>query len=263
MDPSSHHLEIRESDKDMISLDMTNNTIISSTFDQENGEMASRTTSIQEGEDDEDIPAIDTTTTPTPKKDQKVLSFMRVVPNIHENVMLPKSELFGSLRNDGQCMDERDNFRSMFTHGDGRMNMIRCCSRSSPTSLWIQEKLESQFFMLWTQIWTAEIDLNSICYNFRIRTPNGVNIFLVESLSRSLSNKISLTSKFVSSRKWWPKESDPVAETGPEDQEKGAVPPLIGPIGLVRVRVEFLVPWGVFPPPWPPPLPPIDRKSVV
>ena len=65
---------------------MTNNTIISSTFDQENGEMASRTTSIQEGEDDEDISAIDTTTTPTPKKDQKVLSFMRVVTNIHENV---------------------------------------------------------------------------------------------------------------------------------------------------------------------------------
>ena len=172
----------RGNDKDMISLDMTNNTIISSTFDQENGEMASRTTSIQEGEDDEDIPAIDTTTTPTPKKDQKVLSFMRVVPNIHDNVMLPKSELCGSLRNDGQCMDERDNFRSMFTHGDGRINMIRCCSRSSPTSLWIQEKLESQFFMLWTQIRTAEIDLNSICYNFRIRTPNGVNLFFVRKL---------------------------------------------------------------------------------
>ena len=48
--------QLRGDDKDMISLDMTNNTIISSTFDQENGEMASRTTSIQEGEDDEDIP---------------------------------------------------------------------------------------------------------------------------------------------------------------------------------------------------------------
>ena len=59
---------------------------------------------------------------------------------------------------------------------------------------------------------------------------------------RALSRKIGLTSKFISSSKRWPKESDPVAETGPEVQEKGVALPLIGPIGLVRIRVEFLVP---------------------
>ena len=166
--------------------------------------------------------------------------------------MLPKSELFVSLRNDGQCMDEREKFRSMFTHGDGRRSVIRCCSRSSPTSLGVKEKSESQLFTFWTQIRTAEIHLTSNCKNFYIRTPNWVNLFLLESLSRALSRKIGLMSKFVSSRERWPKESDPVAETGPEFQEKGVAPPLLGPIGLVRIRVVFLVPWGV-----------PDRKSVV
>ena len=84
-----------------------------------------------------------------------------------------------------------------------------------------------------------------------------MNLLLLESLSRSLSRKIGLTSKFVPSQKLRPKESDPIAETRPEVQEKGAAPPLIGPIGLVRIRVGFLVPWGVLPPPWLPPLAPI------
>ena len=134
-------------------------------------------------------------------------------------------------------------------------DMIRCCSRSSPTSLWVQEKLESKFFTFWTQIRTAEIHLTSICYKFCIRTPNGMNIFLLESLSRALSSKIGLTSKFVPSEKRRPKESNPVAETGTEVQEKGAAPPLIGPKGLVRIKVEVLVSWGVLPPPCPPPKP--------
>ena len=158
--------------------------------------------------------------------------------------MLPKSEYFGSLRNDGQCMDKRDKFQSMFTHGYGRRNMIICCLRSSPTSLWIQEMLESQFFTLLTQIQTAEIDLTSICYNFHLRTPNWVNLFLLESLFRALFSKIGLTSKFFSSRNWLPKESDHVAETRAEFQEKGVATPLIGHKGLVRIRVVFLVPWG-------------------
>ena len=119
-------------------------------------------------------------------------------------------------------------------------DMIRCCLRSSSTSLWVQEKLESKFSTFWTQIRTAEIHLTSICYKFCIRTPNGVNLFLLESLSRALSRKIGLTSKFVSSEKRRPKESNPIAETGPEVQEKGAAPPLIGPKGLVRIRVSVL-----------------------
>ena len=33
--------------------------------------------------------------------------------------MLPKSNVFVSLRNDGPSMDERDKLWSMFVHGDG------------------------------------------------------------------------------------------------------------------------------------------------
>ena len=80
----------------------------------ENDEMASRTTSIQEGEDDEDIPVVDATATTTPstlqgpmtrararKLNQQVLSFLQATSNIFENKMLPKVDVFVSLRNDG------------------------------------------------------------------------------------------------------------------------------------------------------------------
>ena len=63
---------------------------------------------------DEDIPAIDVTaaTTPPPLQgpltrararqlNQQVLSFLQATPNIHENMMLPKVDVFISLRNDG------------------------------------------------------------------------------------------------------------------------------------------------------------------
>ena len=69
------------------------------------------------------------------------------------------------------------------TRGKQR-EMIRCCSRSSPMSHWVQEKLESEFSTFWTEIRTEEIHLTSIGYNFCIRTPNWVNLFLLESLSR-------------------------------------------------------------------------------
>ena len=108
-------------------------------------------------------------------------------------------------------------------------DMIVCCSRSSPTSLWFKEKLESKFSTFWTEIQTAEIYLTLIGYNFCMRSRNWVNLLLLESLSRSLSRILELTSKFVPSQKLRPKESDPIAETGPEVQEKGAAPPLIGP----------------------------------
>jgi hypothetical protein len=68
----------------------------------EEDELSSRMTSIQEGEDDEDIPTVDTTTThphvqgPLTRAcarqlNYHVLSFLGTVPNIHENMMLPKS----------------------------------------------------------------------------------------------------------------------------------------------------------------------------
>ena len=50
---------------------------------------------------------------------QQVLSFLQATPNIHENMMLPKSNVFVSLRNDGPSMDERDKLWSMYVGGDG------------------------------------------------------------------------------------------------------------------------------------------------
>ena len=99
----------------------------------ENDDMAPRTTSIQEGEDDEDIPTIDVTDTTTPPtiqgpmtrarphqlNQQVLISFLQATPNIHENMMLPKSNVFVSLRNDGPSMDERDKLWSMYVGGDG------------------------------------------------------------------------------------------------------------------------------------------------
>ena len=49
----------------------------------------------------------------------QVLSFLRVVPNILEDMMLSKSNVFVSLRNDGPSMDERDKLWSMYVDGDG------------------------------------------------------------------------------------------------------------------------------------------------
>jgi hypothetical protein len=81
----------------------------------------SRTTSIQEGEHDEEIPSIDTPAAPTVKNIQgpitrarakqlnyQVLSFLGTLSHIHETMMLPKSNMFVTLRNDQPSMDERD-----------------------------------------------------------------------------------------------------------------------------------------------------------
>ncbi|KAK1627300.1 hypothetical protein QYE76_001615 [Lolium multiflorum] len=103
----------------------------------EEDELASRTTSIQEGGHDEDIPSIDTTAVPTATQIQgpitrarakqlnyQVLSFLGTIPHIHENMMLPKSDMFVTLRNDGPSMDEEDKHWSMITHGgDGSKHL--------------------------------------------------------------------------------------------------------------------------------------------
>ena len=103
----------------------------------EEDEIASRTTSIQEGEHDVDIPSIDTTVVPTTTHIQgpitrsrakqlnyQVLSFLGTIPHIHENMMLPKSDVFLTLRNDGPSMDERDKHWSMAMHGDGSKHVM-------------------------------------------------------------------------------------------------------------------------------------------
>ena len=49
---------------------------------------------------------------------QQVLSFLRATPNVHENKMPPKVDVFVSLRNDGPSMDEKDKLWSMYVDGD-------------------------------------------------------------------------------------------------------------------------------------------------
>ena len=99
----------------------------------EEDEIVSRTTSIQEGEDDEDIPPIVTTTSPTTiqgaitrararQLNYQVLSFLGTIPIIHENMILPKTDMFVTLRNNGPSQEEKDKHWSMMIHGDGSMH---------------------------------------------------------------------------------------------------------------------------------------------
>lgn len=79
---------------------------------------------------DEDIPHVDTTAAPTAtiqgpltrararQLNYQVLSFLRTIPSIHELMMLPRSNVFVTLRNDGPSMGERDKHGSMITHGE-------------------------------------------------------------------------------------------------------------------------------------------------
>jgi hypothetical protein len=81
---------------------------------------------------DEDIPSIDTPAAPTAEHIQgpitrarakqlnyQVLLLLGTLSHIHENMMLPKSDMFVTLRNDGPSTDERDKHWSMIVHGDG------------------------------------------------------------------------------------------------------------------------------------------------
>ena len=163
--------------------------------------------------------------------------------------MLPKSDVFVTLRNDGPSVDERGKLWSMITHGDSTRiasdgDMIRFYSRSSLTSPWDEEKLETKFFTFWMQIRTAEIYLTSNDDNFCIRTPNWVIIVLLERGSHELSNTIGRTSKFITNINWRPKQYKAIAETGPDFESNDVASPIIGPKGLVRIRVQFWVSWG-------------------
>ena len=86
---------------------------------------------------DVDIPSIDTTVVHTATHIQgpitrsrakqlnyQVLSFLGTISHIHENMMLPKSDVFLTLRNDGPSMDERDKHWSMAMHGDGSKHVM-------------------------------------------------------------------------------------------------------------------------------------------
>jgi hypothetical protein len=92
---------------------------------------------------DEDIPTVYTTVAPTAtlphisqfqgpltrararQLNYQVLSFLGTIPNIYENMMLPKSDVFMLLRNDGPSTDERDKHWSMIVHEDDGSNRVR------------------------------------------------------------------------------------------------------------------------------------------
>ena len=86
----------------------------------EDDELPSRTTSIQEGEDDEDIPTnVTPTSSPTThigpvtrararQLNYQVLSFLANPSNVHEHMMLPKLDTFVLLMNEGPSMDKKD-----------------------------------------------------------------------------------------------------------------------------------------------------------
>jgi hypothetical protein len=99
--------------------------------------------SVSTSESDEDIPTVDTTVAPTAtlphipqfqgnltrararQLNYQVFSFQGTFPNIQENMMLPKSDVFMLLRNDGPSMDERDKHWSMIMQGDDGSNRVR------------------------------------------------------------------------------------------------------------------------------------------
>ena len=72
-----------------------------------------------------------------------------------------------------------------------------------------------------------------------------------------LSSPIGFTYKFVRSVQILTIQSDAAAESESNYKSKGVTSPPLGPIGLVRPRFSFRLPWDVLPPPWPPPLAPI------
>jgi hypothetical protein len=88
--------------------------------------------------DNEDITSIDTTVVPTATQIQgpitrtrakelnkQVLLFLGTISHIHENMMMPKSDMFVTLRNGGPSMNEEHKHWSMITHGGDASKHLR------------------------------------------------------------------------------------------------------------------------------------------
>ena len=135
--------------------------------------------------------------------------------------------------------------------------MFKWWSKRSLTSLLGQEKIESKSLTFWIQIRTAQTYLTQNKNNFFIRIPNWVIIFLLDSRFLAISKPTGFTFKFIRSVEISTKQSDAAAESESNNKSKGVASPPLGPIGLVRPRVSFRLPWDVLPPPRPPPLDPI------
>ena len=96
----------------------------------EDDELPSRTTSVQEVEDDEDIPTNVTPTSPPAthigpisrararQLNYQVLSFLGNPSNVHEHMMLPKLDTFVLLMNERPSMDKKDGHWSEIKHGE-------------------------------------------------------------------------------------------------------------------------------------------------
>ena len=52
----------------------------------------------------------------------QVLSFLGTIPIIHENMILPKTDMFVTLRNNGPSQEEKDKHWSMMIHGYSSMH---------------------------------------------------------------------------------------------------------------------------------------------
>ena len=99
----------------------------------EENELPSRTTSFQEGEDDEDINTIVTpivrvaihtgpiTRARARQLNYQVLSFLASHSNVHENMILPILDTFVLLTNEGPSLDKKAEPWSKFKHGDDGM----------------------------------------------------------------------------------------------------------------------------------------------
>ena len=207
---------------------------------------------FQEGEDDEDMTTLDMT------KNIAYMHICQVISSANYSIIYlcyPEQKYFTHfcVLSNCRCMGHLYNPHMKIR----KKEMFICCPKSSLTSLLAQEKIESKSLTFWIQIRTAQTYLTQNAHKFFIRTPNWVILFLLETRFRALSNPIGITFKFVRSVELWTKQSDAAAESESNYKSKGVTSPPLGPIGLVRPRFSFRLPWDVLPPPWPPPLAPI------
>ena len=164
----------------------------------EEDELPSRTTSFQEGEDDEDMTTLDMT------KNIAYMHICQVISSANYSIIYlcyPEQKYFTHfcVLSNCRCMGHLYNPHMKIR----KKEMFICCPKSSLTSLLAQEKIESKSLTFWIQIRTAQTHLTQNAHKFFIRTPNWVILFLLETRFRALSNPIGITFKFVRSIELW------------------------------------------------------------
>ena len=120
---------------------------------------------FQEGEDDEDMTTLDTTKNIAYMHICEVISYKNY-PIIYLCYLeqkyftyfyfMPKCRMVEHLY-EPHVMTKEEEMVGCYSRGPlTSKEIIRCCSRSSLTSLLAQEKIESKSLMFWTQIRTAQ-----------------------------------------------------------------------------------------------------------